>query len=208
MEGTRQKENLLKEIHHRVKNNFAILVSLINMQMAQTKNPELLKSLTNLQLRIRTMALVHEMLYRSKDFENISFPDYLRSLSSVIAGTYNRRDIFLTFEADEIVMDIDAAIPVGLIVNEILSNSYLHAFPDNRSGNIYISFKHDPENNLNTLALKDDGIGMLAGANHDQSTSMGLQIIQILCKQIEGSLVLTNNPGACYTIAFQSDWKS
>jgi two-component sensor histidine kinase len=208
MEGTRQKENLLKEIHHRVKNNFAILVSLINMQMAQTKNQELLKSLTNLQLRIRTMALVHEMLYRSKDFENISFPDYLRSLSSVIAGTYNRRNISMTFEADDIVMDIDAAIPIGLVVNEILSNSYLHAFPDNRSGNIQISFKHNPENNLNTLVLKDDGIGMPTGVNPDKSTSMGLQIIQILCKQIEGSLVLTNNPGASYTIAFQSDKKS
>ncbi len=208
MEGTRQKENLLKEIHHRVKNNFAILVSLINMQMAQAKNPELLKSLTNLQLRIRTMALVHEMLYRSKDFENISFPDYLRSLSSVIAGTYNRRDISMTFEADDVVMDIDAAIPIGLVVNEILSNSYLHAFTDNRSGNIQISFKYDPENHLNTLVLKDDGIGMPAGVNPDQSTTMGLQIIQILCRQIEGKLVLTNNPGTCYTIAFQTIPKS
>ncbi len=202
MEGTRQKEILLKEIHHRVKNNFAILVSLINMQIAQNRNPELLKSLTNLQLRIRTMSLVHEMLYRSKDFENISFPDYLRTLASVIAGTYNRRDISLTFEADDIVMDIDAAIPLGLIVNEILSNAYLHAFPGNRPGNIHIFFRNDPEKRTNTLVLKDDGIGMPAIENPDQIKTMGLQIVHILCKQIDGSLVLRNDPGTSFTITF------
>lgn len=202
MEGTRQKENLLKEIHHRVKNNFAILVSLINMQIAQSKNPELLKSLTNLQLRIRTMSLVHEMLYRSKDFENISFPDYLRSLASVIAGTYNRRDIFLKFESDDIVMDIDAAIPLGLIVNEILSNAYLHAFPENRPGNIHIAFRNDPEKRTNILALKDDGIGMPAGLDLELIKTMGLQIVQILCKQIDGTLEVKNDPGASFTITF------
>jgi two-component sensor histidine kinase len=148
------------------------------------------------------MSLVHEMLYRSKDFENISFPDYLRSLSSVIAGTYNRRDIFLTFEADDIVMDIDAAIPLGLIVNEILSNAYLHAFPDNRPGNIHISFRNDPEKRTNTLVLKDDGIGMPAGLNLELIKTMGLQIVQILCKQIEGTLEMKNDPGASFTITF------
>jgi PAS domain S-box-containing protein len=204
MEGTKQKENLLKEIHHRVKNNFAILVSLINMQMAQSKNAGLLQSLTNLQLRIRSMALVHEMLYRSKDFENISFLAYLRSLASVIAGTYSRHDIVLTFEADDTVMDIEAAIPLGLIVNEILSNAYIHAFPDNRAGNIRISFNYNPEKRMNTLAFQDDGIGMPAGLNPDQLQTMGLQIVQILCKQIEGTLVVKNNPGASFTITFQS----
>ena len=204
MEGTKQKENLLKEIHHRVKNNFAILVSLINMQMAQSKNQELLKSLTNLQLRIRTMALVHEMLYRSNDFENISFPDYLRSLASVIAGTYNRRDITLTFEADDTVIDIEAAIPLGLIVNEILSNAYVHAFPDNRAGNIRISFTNSPEHGRNILILQDDGIGMPEGMQPDQFKTMGLQIVQILCTQIEGILVVSNNPGATFSITFQS----
>ena len=160
MEGTKQKEILLKEIHHRVKNNFAILVSLINMQVAQTKNPELVQSLTNLQLRIRTMSLVHEMLYRSNDFEKISFPGYLRSLASVIAGTYNRRDILLTVEADEVVMDIEASIPLGLIINEILSNSFKHGFPDGRAGRISIIFQVDPKNGCQTLTLQDDGIGI------------------------------------------------
>jgi len=207
MEGTKQKENLLKEIHHRVKNNFAILVSLINMQMAQAKNPELVQSLTNLQLRIRTMALVHEMLYRSSDFEKISFPGYLRSLVSVIAGTYNRRDVELSVEADEAVMDIEASIPLGLIINEILSNSYKHAFPDERAGKIWIRFDIDQHTGINTLVLKDNGIGMPGKADQGQLKTMGLQVVRILCDQIEATLVITNDPGATFTITFQASSK-
>ncbi|MFZ4523176.1 MAG: tetratricopeptide repeat-containing sensor histidine kinase [Bacteroidales bacterium] len=207
MEGTKQKENLLKEIHHRVKNNFAILVSLINMQMAQTKNEELLQSLTNLQLRIRTMALVHEMLYRSNDFEKISFPGYLRSLASVIAGTYNRRDVELTVEADEVVMDIEASIPLGLIINEILSNAYKHAFPDGRTGKIEILFTLNRSTGIRTLVLRDNGIGMPAGVNIDQFKTMGLQVVTILCHQIEGNLVVVNDPGASFTLTFQVEEK-
>jgi PAS domain S-box-containing protein len=202
MEGTKQKENLLKEIHHRVKNNFAILVSLINMQMGQTKNEELLQSLTNLQLRIRSMALVHEMLYRSNDFEKISFPGYLRSLASVIAGTYNRRNVDLAIEADEVVMDIETSIPMGLIINEILSNAYKHAFPGERSGKISIRFSIDQQSGMNTLVLQDDGVGMPHGVPVEQYKSMGLQVVQILCAQIEATLVVVNDPGASFTITF------
>jgi PAS domain S-box-containing protein len=202
MEGTKQKENLLKEIHHRVKNNFAILVSLINMQMAQVTNPELLQSLTNLQLRIRTMALVHEMLYRSNDFEKISFPGYLRTLASVIAGTYIRRDIDLMVEADEVVMDIEASIPLGLIINEILSNSYKHAFPGEREGKIWIQYTIDNQTGLNTLIVKDNGIGMPGMAPPDQLKTMGLQVVQILCAQIEATLDVACDEGTTFTITF------
>jgi len=202
MEGTKQKENLLKEIHHRVKNNFAILVSLINMQKEQTRNPELVQSLTNLQLRIRSMALVHEMLYRSSDFEKISFTEYLRSLASVIAGTFNRRDIQLHIEANESVMSIETSIPLGLIVNEILSNAYKHAFPEGNSGNISIHLINPPESSALTLVFSDDGMGLHAGFDIDNCKTMGLQIVNILVHQIEGTLTITNNPGACFTISF------
>lgn len=201
IEGTKQKENLLKEIHHRVKNNFAILVSLINMQKDQTKVPEVIQSLTNLQLRIRTMALVHEMLYRSKDFEKISFTEYLRSLSSVITGTYDSRNIQLHFDVEEIVMDIEAAIPLGLIVNEILSNAYKHAFPEKRSGNIWISLKFS-DSSLFFLEIRDDGIGIPENVVFENCKTMGLQIVQILVKQIEGRVTLTNAPGATFAISF------
>jgi PAS domain S-box-containing protein len=204
MEGTRQKEILLKEIHHRVKNNFAILVSLINMQMTQTKNQELLQSLTNLQLRIRTMALVHEMLYRSGDFEKISFPGYVRSLASVIAGTYNRRNVELTLHVEEAVMDIESLIPLGLIINELLSNAFKHAFPGERGGNIRLIYAVEPDNGLNTLTIKDDGIGLPENTATNQYQSMGLQVVQILCTQIEGTLSICNDPGATFKVTFKS----
>jgi two-component sensor histidine kinase len=202
MEGTKQKENLLKEIHHRVKNNFAILVSLINMQKDQTRNPELLQSLTNLQLRIRSMSLVHEMLYRSSDFEKISFTDYLHSLASVIAGTYNRRDIKLNIEAQEAVIDIETSIPLGLIVNEILSNSYKHGFPDGRSGKIGINLINDSKSPVLDLVFSDDGIGLQEGFNIENCKTMGLQIVNILVRQIDGSLIITNDPGATFKLSF------
>jgi len=202
MEGTKQKENLLKEIHHRVKNNFAILVSLINMQKDQTKAPELLQSLTDLQLRIRTMALVHEMLYRSKDFENISFDDYIRSLSSVITGTFSRRDIQLNFDVQNVTMDIETAIPFGLIINEILNNAYKHAFPQNRPGTIWIGLEENPDTSELSFTLRDDGIGFPKDFNLERCKTMGLQVVQILVKQIEGKMILMDKPHTTFTISF------
>lgn len=202
MEGTAQKENLLKEIHHRVKNNFAILVSLINMQKEQSQTPELIRALTDLQLRIRTMALVHEMLYRSKDFEKISFSHYIRSLASVITGTFNRREIQLVFDVDEITLDIEAAIPLGLIVNELLTNAYRHAFPGERSGMIQVSLKTMKTPTDFTLTITDDGIGMPQGFSLDKCKTMGIQIVQILVKQLEGVINLITPPGSAFSILF------
>ena len=133
----------------------------------------------------------------------LTFPGYLRSLASVIAGTYNRRDIELTVEADEVVMDIGASIPLGLIVNEILSNSYKHAFPDGRAGKITIRYKMDPGGN-NTLMLQDDGIGLPEEVNPDRFKTMGLQVVQILCNQIEAALVIANDPGATFTLTYHT----
>lgn len=202
MEGTKQKENLLKEIHHRVKNNFAILVSLINMQKDQTKNPELVQSLTNLQLRIRSMALVHEMLYRSSDFERISFKDYLQTLASVIAGTYNRRDIQLDIVADESVISIEASIPLGLIVNEILSNAYKHAFPDGQGGSISVRLLNDPDSTDLNLIFQDNGIGLPENFNIENCKTMGLQIVNILVRQIDGKLQINNKAETTFNLTF------
>lgn len=205
IENTKQTENLLREIHHRVKNNFAILVSLISMQMSQSKNEELNLSLVNLQLRIRTMALVHEMLYRSKDFENISVPEYLRSVVSVIAGAYRNRDVELHFEADDATMNIEIMIPIGLIVNEIVSNAFKHAFPEGTRGTLWILFKNDTADSRYQLNIRDDGPGLPEPFLGDQVSTMGLQIIHLLCRQIEASLQISNDPGASFVIEFQSD---
>lgn len=203
MENTHQKENLLKEIHHRVKNNFAILVSLINMQIDQSQNTEVNQSLSNLQLRIRAMALVHEMLYHSTDFEKISFSDYLQSLSSVIAGTYDLPMVRLTVEAEEAWLHIETAIPVGLIINEVLNNAFQHAFSVDREGQVKVIMKNEKETKTLSLIIADDGVGLPAGFTFDAGVqTMGLQIVHILSRQLEGTVELTGQSGTFFRIRF------
>jgi len=202
VEGTKQKENLLREIHHRVKNNFAILVSLINMQRSQSQNEEFKQSLTNLQLRIRTMALVHEMLYRSEDFERISFPDYVRSVASVISATYGRMNVHLVFQLEPIIINIETAIPLGLILNELLSNAYRHAFTGNSEGKISIILQKHTTGNSFAFTISDSGVGLPDGFSMDGSKTMGLQVVDILVKQIEAQLVIEQNNGTSFTIIF------
>lgn len=202
VEGTKQKENLLREIHHRVKNNFAILVSLINMQKSQSQNEEFKQSLTNLQLRIRTMALVHEMLYRSEDFERISFPDYVRSVASVISATYGRMNVHLDFQLEPIIINIETAIPLGLILNELLSNAYRHAFTGNSEGQISIILEKHATGNSFAFTISDSGVGLPDGFSMDGSKTMGLQVVDILVKQIEAQLVIEQNNGTSFTIIF------
>jgi PAS domain S-box-containing protein len=202
VEGTKQKENLLREIHHRVKNNFAILVSLINMQKSQSQNPEVLQSLTNLQLRIRTMALVHEMLYRSEDFEKISLPDYIRSVASVITATYGRMNINLEFQMEPVIINIEIAIPLGLIMNELLSNAYRHAFSQDSAGTVTVTLKKQKESRLYALIVSDSGKGLPEGFTMEGSKTMGLQIVDILVKQIEARLQIKQDKGTEFTILF------
>lgn len=202
VEGTKQKENLLREIHHRVKNNFAILVSLINMQKSQSQNEEFKQSLTNLQLRIRTMALVHEMLYRSEDFERISFPDYVRSVASVISATYGRMNVHLNYQLEPIIINIETAIPLGLILNELLSNAYRHAFTGNSEGEISIVLQKHSSGNSYALSISDSGAGLPEGFTMEGSKTMGLQVVDILVKQIEASLQIEQKNGTSFTIIF------
>jgi len=202
VEGTKQKENLLREIHHRVKNNFAILVSLINMQKSQSQNEEFKQSLTNLQLRIRTMALVHEMLYRSEDFERISFPDYVRSVASVNSATYGRMNVHLEFQLEPLIINIETAIPLGLILNELLSNAYRHAFNSSTKGNISIILKKHSSGNSYALSISDSGSGLPPGFSIEGSKTMGLQIVEILIKQIEARLLIEQENGTSFIIIF------
>jgi len=214
LEATRQSENLLKEIHHRVKNNFAILVSLISMQLVKSDSDTLTRSLTNLQLRIRTLALVHEMLYRSHDFEKISFSEYLHTLTAMISGTFSRRGVGVIFEADDALMDIETLIPLGLIVNELISNAYKHAMAGRSDGRLWVTFSRDAGAASGRLSIRDDGPGlpsnMLPPGVHGLSSqpsgrasgTMGLQIVDLLCQQLEARLEITNDPGASFTVIF------
>lgn len=199
-EGMKQKENLLKEIHHRVKNNFAILVSLINMQISQYKDPHLQKALTNLQLRVRSMSLVHEMLYRSEDFENISIPEYIRSLSSVVASTLSRKKIRMVVEVESGHMNIDTAIPVGLILTELITNCFTHAYVDRDDGTVQLSFTKLNEEGYYRLTIQDDGCGLPEGFHIETVQTMGLQIVQLLCKQLDARLTIEAGAGTTFMI--------
>ena len=203
MEGTKQKELLLKEIHHRVKNNFSILISLINMQMAQYDYPELNAPLKNLQLRIRSMGLVHEMLYRSEDFERISIPDYIRSMVAYVSSTMNKRDVNIIFDVAPGFMNIDKAIPIGLILTEVLTNCYRHAFPNGKEGEIEVKLSlHDGVKD-HRLLVRDNGTGLPFEYNSDNVQTMGLTIVHLLAGQLDGDLSIRSENGVSVSLDFR-----
>ncbi len=202
-ENARQKEYLLREIHNRVKNNFAILVSLMTMQRNQPHNSELNSSITDLQLRLRTMSLVHEQLYHNQDISHIPFDDYLRHLTLIISSSFKNDLIRLKTDIRSCQLSIEMALPLGLIVNELMTNSYKYAFPWNRTGTVWVILIPEDEEKY-TISICDDGIGLPDDFNIKNSQSMGMQIVQILVEQIEASLEFSGKNGACFNILFST----
>jgi PAS domain S-box-containing protein len=200
----REKETLLKEIHHRVKNNMQIISSMLNLQEADVKDPYDQTLFRECQNRIRTMALVHEQLYRSQDLTAIAFGVYLHELASTLVTAYMGCDDRCRLELDvqSVSIDINKAIPAGLLVHEILSNAFCHAFPGGRNGTVRIRFHVDPAGTC-LLSVSDDGIGF-PGAN-DISTreTLGFRLITMLTEQLEGSLDVDNTRGSMFTVRFQ-----
>jgi len=207
-ENARQKELLLREIHHRVKNNFAILISLMSMQKASSTKEEPDDFLTGLQGRIRTMSLVHELLYRSNDLDYIFFGDYLNQLIVIISRAYNNKPVKVHASIEPCILDVETAIPLGLISNEILTNAYKYAFSELNEGELWIDLKQllnqDREEDAftHTLAIRDNGPGLPHGFSSAASTSMGSQIIELLVDQLEGQLKYSSDHGASFTIYF------
>jgi len=200
----KEKEVLLKEIHHRVKNNFQIIISLINLQSNNIKDPILLKMFHDSTNRIRAMALVHEKLYRSEDIAKIDFTSYLRTIAEELHGSYTTtlNSPHLKIEADDINLGIDHAIPCGLIVNELITNALKYAFPDGGDGNtIAISLRHSGPNDI-TLMVTDNGIGIPEAINVEDTTSLGLQLVNVLTKQIHGTCTVSRAGGTSWTITF------
>jgi PAS domain S-box-containing protein len=202
-ENSRQKEYLLREIHNRVKNNFAILVSLMNMQRDQSDNPELSSSLTDLQLRVRTMSLVHEQLYHAKEISTIPFDNYLYHLSLIISSSFNNKHIQLVTVVQPCKVAIEMALPLGLIINELITNAYKYAFPGNREGTIRVSLTPENEEKF-CISICDDGVGLPGDFTMNNTKSMGSQIVGILVEQIEAVLEVTSNGGACFRILFST----
>ncbi len=188
----KEKETLIKEIHHRVKNNLQIISSLLNLQTFYIKDPKMLNLIKGSQERIRSMALVHEKLYRSKDLLKINFEEYARDLISNLFQSYRKNiNVRLNLNIPKIFLEINVSISLGLILNELVSNSLKHAFNGRKDGEISVTMLNKG-NNLE-LIVSDNGIGLPKDFNISTSESMGLELVESLVQQHNGSLNIIND---------------
>jgi PAS domain S-box-containing protein len=199
-----EKELLLKEIHHRVKNNLQIVKSLLNVQSRYIKDDRLLKYFNESRDRIQSIALIHELLYRGEDITMINFPEYIKRLSYYLFESFgvSTEQVSLNINAIDVSLSIDIAIPCGLLINELVSNSLKHAFPNGRKGNIDISLElTGNEPGEYRLKVKDNGTGFPAGYDA-KSESLGLRIVRNLTSQLDGTVELNGNGGTSVVICF------
>ena len=184
----KEKEVLLREVHHRVKNNMQVISSILNLQSSYVSDEYALTLLKESQNRIKTMAYIHESLYQNKSFTSVDFSDYVYTLVNNIVQSYSASSekIKLELNIDKVILSLDSSIPAGLIINELITNAIKHAFPGSRQGTI--TFNLRCENNFVFLELKDNGVGFAPGIDFENSHSLGLQLVNTLIEQIEGEL--------------------
>ncbi len=201
-----EKEVLLKEIHHRVKNNLQIISSLLNLQSKYITDPKALQMFIDSQNRVKSMALIHEILFRSRDLAKIDFAEYIKNISVQIFrlyGAYSRK-ISLETNVKNIMLDVDTAISCGLIVTELVTNSLKYAFGEAREGSIYIEFSNDNASTL-TLIVRDNGIGFPKEIDFQNNDSLGLKLVIALAKQLSGTVELDGSSGTTFKVTFVHD---
>ena len=198
-----EKEVLLKEVHHRVKNNLQVISSLLNLQ-ARNIDDELARDiLRESRNRVRAMALIHEQLYQSEDLARIPFGVYIQKLTSDLYRTYqvDSDHVTMNITAGNLLVGIDTAIPCGLIINELVSNSLKHAFPSGAPGEILIALQVDHERNL-TLTVSDNGVGIPDGLDFRNAESLGMQLVSLLVDQLGATVEIDGSRGTRFTITF------
>ena len=199
-----EKEILLREIHHRVKNNMQVVISLLSLQSEKIKDQQYVDMLKESQDRIKSMALIHEKLYQSENFANIDFDGYIKTLvnSLFISQGVNPDKISLKMEIADISLGLDYAIPCGLIINELVSNSFKYAFPNEREGEIRIGLQKTSENEVE-LTVSDNGIGIPAELDFGTIESLGLDLVKVLTEhQLGGKIELNRAGGSSFSIRF------
>jgi PAS domain S-box-containing protein len=201
LSSLREKEILLKEIHHRVKNNLQVVYSLLALQASSIADPDIRILFDESRNRIGSMALIHEKIYSSEDLSHIDFGYYLQEMVQNIAGTYLRPEIKVVVAAEPIFLDINSGIPCGLIVNELVSNSYKYAFPAGKGGQITIAMNRAAGGRY-LLTVADNGIGFSPDIDFRQTTSLGLQLVTVLAGQLQGEISLSTAAGTRFTISF------
>ncbi len=200
-----EKQVLLQEIHHRVKNNLQIIASLINLQAGCVEDEGALEVFRESQNRIRSMALIHEQLYQSQDLARIDFADYLRDLSGYLFRAYSAdpEHIVLEVAAAAVSLDIDTAIPCGLIVNELVSNALEHAFPDGRAGEIHLVLSSGQDGKV-VLLVGDNGVGLPADLDVQETGTLGLQLVHSLVGQLDGTIEVDTRGGTAVKVTFST----
>jgi two-component sensor histidine kinase len=198
-----EKEALLKEIHHRAKDNLQIVCSLLKLQAWCIDDERALAVFKESQARIRSMALLHEKLYLSKDVARVDFGEYLRSLAADLMRAYaaESRAVMLKVAADHVLLDVDTAIPCGLIATEVVSNCLKHAFPDQRPGEISVTLRSEEDGRI-LLSISDNGVGFPPGVDFQRARSLGLRLVISLSHQLGGALQLCQQGGTEFKITF------
>jgi PAS domain S-box-containing protein len=198
-----EKQALLKEVHHRVKNNMQVISSLLRLESSRVDDPATRRLATDMQNRISSMAVLHETLYRSGNFAQVDLSAYLRQLVGQLSRSLMRApgQVQLALELSAISLDLDQAIPCGLIVNELVSNAFKHAFPEGRTGGIRVDLSPVGAGRLR-LRVKDDGVGLAMNFEASRGKSLGLQLVSDLARQLGGSLESCSGDGACFEVTF------
>ena len=201
----REKEILLAEIHHRVKNNMQIISSLLSLQSRDIKDKRALSLIKNCEHRIKAMSLVHEKLYLSDDLSRIDFHDYVESLSARFFQVHrvDSRIVSFSSHVKNVSFSIETAMPLGLIINELVSNAMKHAFPEGRKGNIAVKLTQNTKADEYTLTVTDDGIGFPEGIDYRNTETFGLQLVDMLTEQLGGTIEFDGSEGTSFKIIFK-----
>lgn len=197
-----EKDLLLREIHHRVKNNLQVIASLLNLQLDGRTDPTLVQAMRDSQNRIRSMALIHTKLYESQDLSNVDFGGFVRDLSRILSHSFGAASRGISFQVDAgtLALGVDTVIPCSLIINELVTNSLRHAFPPGQRGLITISMQPDAGDYV--LRVTDDGPGLPADLDIRETQSLGLRLVTLLTQQLNGTVSLEAGPGACFVVRF------
>jgi len=199
----KEKEVILKEIHHRVKNNLQIISSLLNLQSRHIGDEGIREVFRESQDRVHSLALVHEKLYDSRELARIDAASYVRSLASNLFHSYGVNPDRIRFAVDvtQVELGIDSAVPCGLVLNELVSNALKHAFPDDREGRLVVELRREDGGRMR-LRVSDDGIGLPKDLDFRRAESLGLQLVNILVSQLDGSIEVTAGDGTTVEVTF------
>ncbi len=205
----KEKETLLKEVHHRVKNNLQVISSILNLQSENIQDPLSREIFREAQNRVRSMSLIHEKIYQSKNLARIDFGKYIQSLAAYLFRSYSSNAVGISLETsvEALYLDVDTAVPCGLILNELISNALKHAFPDGRTGKISIKLQSDGTR-FNILTVSDNGIGLPRDMDFTNSPSLGMQLVHSLVGQLDGTIETNLQEGTEFRITFGAQLES